>query len=81
MADSQSSRSRSRQSADPQKDGKDLHRLRGKVASLKKLLKDIRPGLAVYAKQTNDEWWRKKVAEVDRALGNPPEFPPSTRSA
>lgn len=75
------STSRSRQSADPQKDGKDLHRLRGKVASLKKLLKDIRPGLAVYARQTNDEWWRQKVAEVDRALGNPPEFPPSNRSA
>ncbi len=53
-------------------------RLRGKLTHLKRLLKDIRPGLAVYAKQTGDAWWKKKVAEVDRAVGNPPAFLPST---
>ena len=51
------------------------------IAKLKKLLSDLRPGLAVYAEHTNSPWWYKVVARVDAALGNPPAFPRSNRSA
>ena len=54
---------------------------RREIAKLKKLLTDLRPGLAVYAKQQNVEWWDKVVARVDAALGYPPAFPKSNRSA
>lgn len=70
-----------RRRADPQKDGRDLHRMRSKIALLKNLLRAIRPGLAVYAKQQNDPFWTKQLADVDRELGNPPAFPPDNRSA
>ena len=50
-------------------------------AKLKKLLSDLRPGLAVYASQQNVEWWLDVVARVDSALGYPPACLKSNRSA
>lgn len=64
-----------------QRTKRQLNRARSQVTALKKLLRDARPGLAIYARQVNDPFWTTVLADVDSALGNAPAFRPNNRSA
>lgn len=50
-------------------------------AELEVMLHTARPALAVYAKRDGSEFWNQFVKDLDRALGNPPPFMRSNRSA